>query len=71
MYVPFPSLDTICTISPVRMESSLARSLLKSYLTFAVGFFAAGGAAGGGGGGALIEPVDSLRVWAAAAAATG
>lgn len=71
--IPFPSLETICTISPVRMVNSLARSLLKSYKTFAVGFLgaaAAGGADGGGGGGALTELVDSLRECAAAAAVT-
>lgn len=72
--VPFPSLETICTISPARMVNSLARSLLKSYKTLAVGFLgaaaAAGGATGGGGGGALTELVDSLRECAATAAVT-
>jgi hypothetical protein len=71
-YVPFPSLETICTISPARIVNSLARSLLKSYKTFAVGFLgaaaAAGGAAGGGGGGALTELVDPFRECAATAA---
>jgi hypothetical protein len=51
-------LETICTISPVRMVNSLARSLLKSYKTLAVGFLGAAAAAGGGGGGALTELVD-------------
>lgn len=53
------------------MDSSFERSLLKSYRTLAVGFDAAGGADGGGGGGALTEPADSVRVCAAAVAATG
>jgi hypothetical protein len=63
IYVPFPSFETICTISPVRMDSSFARSLLKSYRTLAVGFReAAGGAEGGGGGGAFMEPLESVRM---------
>lgn len=60
--IPFPSFETICTISPARIDSSFERSLLKSYSTLAVGFFEAGGAAGGGGGGALTEVADSVRV---------
>lgn len=70
--IPLPSFETICTISPVRMDSSFERSLLKSYSTLAVGvagFFEAGGAEGGGGGGARTEPAESVRVCAAAAAA--
>lgn len=58
---PFPSFETICRISPVRMDSSFERSLLKSYNTLAVGFFEAGGAEGGGGGGAFIELEESVR----------
>lgn len=63
----------ILITSPFDIESSLDRSLWKSYRTFAVSFFAAGGAAGGGGGGALLD-AELTRLWEiaeAAAAATG
>ncbi|OOF90523.1 hypothetical protein ASPCADRAFT_135088 [Aspergillus carbonarius ITEM 5010] len=67
---PFPSLDTICTISPARIDNSLDWSLLKSYNTFAVGFFCAGvPAGGGGGGGARPELDDAFRTCCDAAAA--
>ena len=69
--LPFPSFETICTVSPARMVSSLDRSLVKSYRTLAIDFFGAGGAAGGGGGGALMEPVELVWACDAAAAATG
>lgn len=59
---PFPSLETICTISPARIESSFDWALLKSYKTLAVGFLCAGGLEGGGGGGPLIDPDDAVRV---------
>lgn len=57
--LPFPSLETICTISPAWIVSSLDLSLEKSYKTLAEGFFGAAGAAaggaGGGGGGARMD----------------
>lgn len=69
--IPFPSFAIIWTISPLRTESSLERSLLKSYKTLAVSFLAAGGAAGGGGGGGARACPEVFLVWLEELAPTG
>lgn len=65
---PFPSRDTICTISPARIDNSLGCALEKSYSALATGFFGAGALTGGGGGGAFTDPEELARLCAVAAA---